>query len=316
MPSVISRPARAVAVAALAVGMLVGCGSGPSQIGAAAIVGDTVIPLEQVQQQLDTVLAKEGEEVQGQLVAGNQLDDVSRQIVTLAIRHELTRAAARREGISVDEEQVTELIDELGGAQAASAGTVFDAESFRARARDQLLAVELGRKALAGLSVTVDFTTVDTRAAAMQRVQQLAKAGPQGARQLIKADVAQGVPAAVGEEIVAADNPDFASAPVFGVDEGTVVAFQSDQQSGPWLVMVVTERSADGAAPAAAEIGGLDPSLLEAVGLRQLAPVAEDLGVRVNPRYGIWDPVSLQAVPNENERTGFAAPLREAAKAS
>lgn len=314
MPSAMSRPFHAAAVAALAVGMLVGCGSGPSQIGAAAIVGDTAIPLDEVQQQLDTVLTREGAEAQAQLVAGNQLDDVSRQIVTLAIRHELTTAAARREGISVSDKQVSELVDELGGAQAASAGTVFDAEGFRTRARDQLLAIELGRKALPRLSATIRLTTVDTRAEAMRRVQQLAQAGPQGARRLIEADVRQGVTAAVDEQIVAADNPTFASAPIFGVDEGTVVAFPSDQESGSWLVMVVTERT-DRRTPDA-PIEGVDPAVLEAVGIRQLAAVAEDLGVRVNPRFGVWDQISLQAVANDNETTGFIAPLREAPAAS
>jgi len=310
VPSAISRPFHAAAAAAVAVGILVGCGSGPSQIGAAAIVGDTAIPLDEVQQQLDTVLTREGEEAQAQLVAGNQLDDVSRQIVTLAIRHELTTAAARRAGVSVSDQQVSELVDELGGAQAASAGTVFDAEGIRTRARDQLLAIELGRKALPRLSATVHFTTVDTRAEARRRVQELAQAGPQGARRLIQADVRRGVTAGVDEQIVAADNPAFAAAPIFGVDEGTVVAFPSDQESGTWLLMVVTERT-DRRAPDAS-VQGVDQAVLEAVGIRQLAPVAEDLGVRVNPRYGIWDQISLQAVVNENEMAGFVAPLREA----
>lgn len=301
-------PLRAVAVAAAIVGMLVGCGSGPSQIGAAALVGGTVIPVDRVQQQLDIVLTKEGEQAKTQLVAGSQLDDVSREILTQAVRHELLAVAARREGLSVDDEQITDVLGQLGGPEMASAGTVYDAQGIRTRARDQLLAVELGRKYLPRLSATVDYTTAGTRTAAMQRVQQLSEAGSERAREIIAADAEQGV-AALDQDIIAAENPGLAAAPIFGVDEGTVVAFTSDEDAGSWLVMVVTDRSTN--TQGGGEVDELGPALLEAAGLRQLAPVAKDLGVRINPRYGVWDPMSVRVAPNENETAGFAAPLRE-----
>lgn len=301
-------PLRAVAVAVVAAGVLVGCGSGPSQIGAAAIVGERTVPVNEIQQQLDSVLTKEGPEAKAQLVEGKQLDDVSREIVTQAVRHELMTVAARREGLAADEQEVARLIDQLGGARAASAGTVFDAEGFRERARDQLLAVELGRKYLPRLTVTVDYTTVSTRGAAMQKVQELSEAGSRGAKGIIRGDVEQGAAAALDQRIVAAENPALAAAPVFGVDEGTVVAFPSDEQAGSWLIMVVTGRSTDagGTAPE-----GVEPAVLEAVGLRQLVPVAEDIGVEISPRYGVWDPTSVRVAPNANETTGFAAPVRQ-----
>jgi hypothetical protein len=302
-----------LAVAALAVGLVAGCGSGPSQVGAAAIVGDRVVPLDQVQRQLNTVLAKEGPEAKAQLKAGEQLVDVSRQIVSLDIQHELLAITAQREQLSVDEQQVDQLIEQLGGAKAASKGTVYTPETFRQRARDQVLAAELGRKYLPRLAVTVDYTTVTTRAAAEEKAQELAAAGAAGARELIRADVERGGAAALDQRIVAARNPSFAAAPIFGVPEGTVVAFPSSQQAGSWLVMVVTSRSTSAGGPQpATDTAGLDRSLLAAIGLRQLAMTAERVGVRLNPRYGVWDPVSLQAVPNENETAGFIAPLRRA----
>ena len=301
-------PLRAVAVAAVIVGMLVGCGSGPSQIGAAALVGGTVIPVDRVQQQLDIVLTKEGEQAKTQLVAGSQLDDVSREILTQAVRHELLAVVARREGLSVDDEQITDVLGQLGGPEMASAGTVYDAQGIRTRARDQLLAVELGRKYLPRLSATVDYTTAGTRTAAMQRVQQLSEAGSERAREIIAADAEQGV-AALDQDIIAAENPGLAAAPIFGVDEGTVVAFTSDEDAGSWLVMVVTDRSTN--TQGGGEVDELGPALLEAAGLRQLLPVARDLGVRINPRYGVWDPLSVRVAPDENETAGFVAPLRE-----
>ncbi len=300
---------RAMAVAAVAAGLVAACGSGPSQLGAAAIVGDSTVPLDQVQSQLRSVLEKEGPAAEAQLVRGGQLDDVARQIVTLEVRHQLITEAARREDLSVSEQQVTEFVDALGGAEAASAGTIFDAEGFRERARDQLLVLELGRKALPRLSVTVDFTTVDTRARAQQRVEELAAAGPQAARDAIQADAASGAAAAIDQEISALEAPQFAAAPVFGVRPGTVVAFPSDVQAGSWLVMVVTEVRTSPSGSAA--LDGVDPTVLEAAGIRQLASVAADIGVRISPRYGIWDPVSVQAVSTENDRAGFVAPLRQ-----
>lgn len=298
---------RAVAVAAVAAGLVAACGSGPSQLGAAAIVGDTTVPLDEVQSRLHSILEKEGPEAKAQLVQGGALDDVGRQIVTLEVRHELITAAARHQGLSVTEQQVTEFVESLGGAEAASAGTIFDAEGFRARARDQLLVVALGRKVLPRLSVTVDFTTVDTRAEAQQRVEELAAAGPQGARDSIQADATRGVAAAVDQDISALEAPEFAAAPVYGVSPGTVVAFPSDEEAGSWLVMVVTEVRT---LPSdVAVLDDVDPTIVEAAGIRQLAPVATDLGVRINPRYGIWDAVSVQVVPSEDDRTGFVAPL-------
>ncbi|MDQ3887447.1 MAG: SurA N-terminal domain-containing protein [Actinomycetota bacterium] len=304
---------RAVAVTVVAVGILVGCGSGPSQLGAAALVGDTVIPLDRVQQQLDLVLVKEGEQAKAQLVAGKQLDDVSREILTQAVRHELLAVAAQREGLSIDDERVTDLLNQFGGPEVASAGTVYDAQGIRSRARDQLLAIELGREYLPHLSVTVDYTTARTRTEAMQRVQQLSEAGPARARKIIAADAEQGVAAALDQKIIAAENPGLAAAPIFGVRAGTVVAFTSDQDSGSWLVAVVTDRSTN--AQSGRKVDEVDLALLEAAGLRQLVPLAKDLGVRINPRYGVWDPVAVRIVPNKNETAGFIAPLHESAAA-
>ena len=308
------RLARRAAVG-VTVGLLVvtGCGSGPNQLGAAAIVGQTVIPVERVQSQLDAALARLDREQRAQLVQGRQLDDISRNIVTLAIRHELLVEAARRERISVDEEQVTKLINALGGVEDASRGTVISPAGFRARARDQLIAVELGRRALDGLAITVDYTTVTSRNDAFTLARRLAE-HPDRARELIRAQKDAGAAAMLNARLVAAENPELAAAPVFGVPKGTVVAFPVDQSASQWLVAVVRSRTENAAA---ADTGRAamepDPEVLEQVGIRQLVPLAADLGVRVSPRYGIWDPVSLAVVPNENELGGLVLPVPQSA---
>ncbi|MGH3886361.1 MAG: SurA N-terminal domain-containing protein [Pseudonocardiaceae bacterium] len=288
-----------------------GCSSGPSQVGAAAFVDGTEISLKQVHSQLTTVLTKEGAQTRAQLAADHQLDDLSRTIVTVQIRHELLAVAARRTGLTVDQARVDRLISEVGGAEAASKGTVFDANAYRQRAGDKLLMAQLGQRALRNSAVTVDYTTADTRTAAQARVEELSQAGPKRARQLIDADVRAGKDAVIGRRIVAADDPIFATTPAFGVVEGTVVAFQLTDTK-PWLIMVIKNRTDRGVQPSgnAPVLEQIDPVVLEAIGLRQLAQVGEEVGVRLTPRYGIWDPVSVQAVADENETSGFLAPLR------
>lgn len=309
--------ARRAILGALVGALLVGgCGSGPSQVGAAAFVNGTEIPLKQVQSQLTSVLAKEGPQIRDQLAADGQLDDLSRKIVTVQIRHELTAIAARRAGLTVDQARVNRLISEVGGAEGASKGTVFDADAYRQRVGDKLLMAQLGRRVLRNSAVTVDYTTADTRTAAQARVEELSQAGPKRARQLIDADVQAGKDAVIGKRIVAADDPIFATTPAFGVAEGTVVAFQLTGTQ-PWLIMVIKNRTDRGVQPSdnAPIIDQIDPAVLEAIGLRQLAQVEGEVGVRLTPRYGIWDPVSLQAVADENETAGFLAPLRAAPRA-
>jgi len=302
------RAAAGVAVAGLLVG---GCGFGSSRLGAAAFVDGVEIPTAQVHGQLMTVLAKESPQVRAQLEAGHQLGDVSRKIVTVRIRHQLLETAARRAGVTVDQAQVNRLVKALGGAEAASKGTIFDAKSYRQRAADQLLMAALGRAVVRTSAITVDYTTADTRTAAEQRVAELAQDGSTRARRSIAADVRAGKDAELDKRIVAGDDPIFATTPAFGVAEGTVVAFQLEDTK-PWVVMVVRNRTDRGVQPSehAPPVDAIDPTVLEAIGLHQLSRVGAREGVRLSPRYGIWDPVNLQVVSDVNETGGFIAPLR------
>jgi hypothetical protein len=308
------RVALGVAGVAAAGVLISGCGV--SQLSAAAFVGGTEIPVEQVHGQMVSVLHKEGPQARTQLAATHQLDDLSRKIVTLRIRHQLLDIAARRAGLTVDQAQVDRLITEVGGAEAASKGTIFDASTYRERAKDKLLLVALGRAALRTSAVTVDYTTANTRTAAKQRVDELSAAGSKRARQMIDDDVHAGKSAELDKRIVAADDPVFATTLAFGVAEGTVVGFQPDDTK-PWFIMVVknhTDRGAQ-ASEHAPQLDQIEPSLLEAIGLRQLTAVSNEVGVRLNPRYGLWDPSTLQVVSDQNETGGFVAPLRAAAGA-
>jgi TolA-binding protein len=294
------------AVTATVGALLAGCGSGPAQAPSAVIVGNTSVSLNTVQQRVDQVLAKEP--AAQQLQQQHKLDQVSRQVVQMAVWHELARQGAAREGIAVDEQQVSQLVDQAGGAEQASKGTIYDATTFRDRARDQLIMMDVGRKYVNRLSVTFDITQVGSRQAALDKARQLA-AHPDDTGELLRADQAAGVPAATNQKLTAASAPPYAL-PLFGVRPGTVVAFSPQGDNSQWIVALVRDRHIDPATPAndgsaTPQDQQQDPQQLAQVGLRVLAPLADQLGVKVNPRYGVWDPVGMEVAPSAEEATGF-----------
>jgi hypothetical protein len=282
------------------------------------------VSLDLVQQRLNSVLRKEpgAKQYQDQ----HQLDVISRNIVTLSVHHELITKVAQQEGLSANEEQITTLIDQLGGPEKASAGTVWDASTFRERARDQLLVVALARKYIDRLAVTFDYTQASSRASAVAKANELA-ANPAQAKEIIQRDKVPNGGAGLNERVVAIDSPQLATTALFGALPGTVVAFppsqNSAQGSGQWIVALIRQRSTDASAtpsspstspssPSARKTSAdqLDPRLLEAVGIRLLEPLAGQLGIKVNPRYGVWDSVGMSVAATVNETVGYAVAAR------
>ena len=98
-----------------------------------------------------------------------------------------------------------------------------------------------------------------------------------------------------GVEVAAATDTQNAGSVVFGTPVGDVVAYQPDPQQATWNVFRVTDRRTDARAPGAPATLSLQQLYL--IGQRTLQPLADDLAVRVNPRYGVWDQVSLRVVP-------------------
>ncbi len=48
-----------------------------------------------------------------------------------------------------------------------------------------------------------------------------------------------------------------------------------------------------------------DEKTLHDVGMQLLGLTADRAGVRLSPRYGVWDPIGLTAAPTEGETQGF-----------
>lgn len=308
------RRAVAAVAAVLSAALLAGCGSGPSQVGAAAIVGDTAITLEYVQSWWDRYLAEPA--LKEQVREADSFDDLGRLIVTQAVRHELLRKVAEREKLEFDEADVSQLIEDLGGEQAAVEATnsIYDRNTIRDRARDQLLAVALGRKYFEKTAVRYDFTLVGSREQAEAKAREFAR-DPDKARSTIEADARGGAQTGVDQEQNMADSVDYAlNTPLFSVPAGSVVAYPDPDQSnqGQWIVAVVHERSTDNdasTAPGATTVDRVDDSRLEGIGLQLLAPLAREIGVRVNPRYGVWSDVYVAAAQTEGEIPAIVVPF-------
>ena len=63
----------------------------------------------------------------------------------------------------------------------------------------------------------------------------------------------------------------------------------------------VTDRRTNAPSDPAA-VSNISQSQLITIGERLLQPDAETLGVRVNPRYGVWDPIQLRVVAEGSRR--------------
>ncbi|ASU79946.1 hypothetical protein CDG81_18645 [Actinopolyspora erythraea] len=309
MRSVIVRPRLIVAL--LAACLLAGCGSQPSRVGSAALVGDQAIPVSTVEQRFDAVV-RDRPRLREQLEQQGREDDLARQIAAFTVRQKLADVAAGRQNLHVSEQEVTEWVQQQGGPEAATEGTIFTPAEVRSVARSLLLMRELGSKHLSNTSVVFDYTSATSRAEAKRKAQRMAR-GPEQAAELIREDKADGGSAGSGRELSAANSPSFAArTPLFAAEPGTVLAFPGPGQrsAGQWLVARITERhtgNGEGQSDTPS-LGRQGAQLTQAFGARLLGLTAQRVGVELSPRYGVWDPLELTAAPEKGQTTGFRIP--------
>ncbi|KID31982.1 hypothetical protein JD82_02612 [Prauserella rugosa] len=302
---IMRRPA-ALFTAAAALLVLAGCGSGPSQVTSAAIVGQRSVPLDGVQQEVHWLLdnVPQMREAQKQ----RKLDLYAREVVRGRVVHELAEMAAERENVRPEQGEVDRLVRGSGGSAevARSAGVAPD--RVRDLAYDQVVLQKLAEKYIGRLSVEITGTVITQSEPGNSAKEQATALGERIAQQPQRAQavVRQGGHQLVSEKLDFAEalqnDPELATTAVFGAKEGTVVVIQPSRQQAGWLVGLVSERRTDGTAQPLQ--GQVNPEYLYFAGLRMLQPIAEDVGVRINPRYGVWDEAALSPAPNEDELTG------------
>ncbi|MBB3050547.1 hypothetical protein FHS23_001542 [Prauserella isguenensis] len=296
----------ALLTALLAGLVLAGCGSGPSQVHSAAIVGDRSVPLDDVQHEIDWLLDNVPQAQQAQ--RQGKVDMFAREIVRGRVIHELAQIAAKREGVKAGRGEIDELIRGSGGVDEVSRSAGVEPSRVRDLASDQIVLQELARKYIGRLSVNLVGTVISGDEPGNSAKEQATALGRRIADdpERVRAIARDAGHQLVDEELDFAEalqnDPELATSAVFGSQEGTVVVVQPSRQQAGWLVGLVDERRTAGQADAAEP--QVNPEYLYFAGLRMLQPVAEDVGVRLNPRYGLWDEAALSPAPNEDELTG------------
>ncbi len=322
-----------------ALGVLTSCSSAPDGsaapepgAGVAAVVGDQVVTTDLLTQRIRTaapVLAQalaaqsgrqSGSPLDPATLSPSTLADESRELLGTAILHEVIAEASRREGIVVPPAQVDAQVAAAGGAQAA-AGSGYDAATLRELISDQIAVAEIGRREFDRLAVTVDIGTFPSRADAERAATRLA-VDP-------GTDALDGLPpqARVIAQALRPGSVDpnarvrTASSLVFGLPGRTVSISGSapsspgqpapDPSTQPWTVVRVRDRNVD-APPGGADTvpaSLVDDTTMIQFGLRAIQPLSIELGVRVNPRYGVWDPTQERVAPTAAD-AGTVVPLR------
>lgn len=297
------RMGRLVASAVVVGAVVSGCGSGPSQVDSAVILGQDSISLTQMQDQLRTALGRT-DMVQRITQQGGTTEQISRDVVTAAVMHQLLERAARTEGITVTEAQVAAETTALGGTEAVLGRTLFDEENLHDAVWDRLAATELGRKYADRLSVTVDVALTTTQAEAGAKARTVAAGGPAAEAVFDDRNTA-----ARNQVLRVGQDPTLGATAAFGTPPGHVVAFEPSPGQAVWAVMRVTQRSTDAPPSEPSVVSSTDSDSLAAIGQRLVQPLSDQLAVAVNPRYGVWDPVQMRVVAPE-ERGGVLLPVQ------
>jgi hypothetical protein len=155
-----------------------------------------------------------------------------------------------------------------------------------------------------GLEVTADLLGVASKDEAAAAAQKLAAGGPEAAALFGNPQTS-----VRGMVYSGATAPNVASSAVFGTPVGDTVYFQPDPSRSSWIVFRVTGRRTDARSDPAA-VSQISQDQLVTIGQRTLQPVADQLGVRVNPRYGVWDPIALRVVAADQVSGATLAPAK------
>jgi len=293
----IRRPIAVLAACAAVGALVTGCGAGPGggEIGAAAIVGGTTIPLDVVQQNITNVLVDSADARKLQQQKPSTFPQVARTIVQLSVLHEATSQLAAKSGVKINQAQVDQV---YGQATAAGHGLQLDQTTgVEAKGQilqnyigDELVWNAIGAKQARTTQATVDYVQVADRNAAQALVDKVAL-HPEDDKKLFSGSGASidavATPAGVAKDLIW----------LFAANAGQVVAFPLQSQNG-WAVIYVKKRSDN----AGDTTGGQDTSQLAVFyGQLQVDRYAQQVGLTLNPRFGVWEPLTGQVSPSDGE---------------
>lgn len=263
-------------------------------IGAAASVGGVTIPESSVAETAAKLAAGQG----AQPPTNGNLQLLNRTTLTAQIRHQLVSAVAAAQGVTVSDADFTGAMASGADSLAQQLGVPVD--QVPQTVRDTLAVLALARKT-AGRPVTDVSVKVDISSTFNSRDEAVA------AREKYLAD-----PAAMDAAVQVAGqqggsrsasllkNPQLGAYGVYHEPSGSIVVIES---AGKFVLARIQNRTVT-------QSNQLVPSMQAAAGqqdgqrvtfalawlaVQQFVPGGD---VTVNPRFGVWDPISLQVVPS------------------
>jgi len=297
------------------VATLTACGTGPNQVNSAVIIGDHVISVDEVQSVVDKVVK---EPAARSLAQQHKLDLVAREAVGQLVVHEVLGDFARREGLKVDQDQLAALRAQNPFNQKLSANSnmpteqlvpelVSRARGFEAYANDQLLLVELAKNHLGRDSATYNLVAVQNEDEARTLADQIvANPSQSGALMRAAAKKTQSEPT-LNKDTGPNGDGVYLSAPdnsVFVLPAG-----QGDTGGGGFSVVHVLSTKTAATVSPDVDLSQIDSSQLPALGSFVLRPTLMENNIRISPRYGVWNDLTMKVVPKaEAEVSGFVVP--------
>ncbi|HJP75575.1 MAG TPA: hypothetical protein VJ914_14995 [Pseudonocardiaceae bacterium] len=315
MTMVISRSAKLLVTGAVGALLLAGCASGPGQAGSAAIVNGSAISLDTVQAELNNQLAHQPSAGAGQ--QANPADE-ARLIVTYAVLHQIDNAAVAQYHLNVSPQAVNEYTQELGGIDHLMQATGYSNNELQMVLRDKVVQMAYATRYIAQFQTTFDSVGAPDQKSATALAQKLA-ADPANARSIMTSAAAAGNSQPqfgtklTGGQILAQQNqtsqqaqqsggaPSQSILPLFAAKANSVLAFPIGQ--GQWVVLVVHGADTNGAASDQDKqaITEANPDDLDSAGSYLLSSLAQQLSIKVSPRYGVWDPIGMAVVPSAGQ---------------
>lgn len=281
--------------------MLASCGTVP---GAAATIDGAEVSTQQLRADIA--------EVAGPDAAADPAASAAQARVQLTtiIRHHLARAAAEKNGIDVSDADVNGFISQYDDYQRSAAGSVPDMATTLGVPKDSVADASYDMLVFDQLMATLpadgaDVTNVEVRVDAIPaatwteavaaRTKYLADPA------LMDSDAAAAVAAnpqlPSGKESLL-EQPQHAVFGIFSAPAGEILIVPQGAQG--FLVVRITDRSENPGKLTKEMIAntfqsaGLSGEL--AIASLLLTPQAEAVKVQVNPRFGVWDPRSVQVV--------------------
>jgi hypothetical protein len=310
--SVLRRAVAPFAAVTALVAGLTACGTGPSQVNSAVIIDDYVISVDEVQSVVDRVVKQQP--AARSLAQQHKLDLVAREVVTQLVTHRLLTQAAVDEKLSIDQEQLKAVREQkpfkedlpTDGSMPAEQlvpQLVYRARGVDAYANDTLLLSALALRYLGRVSANYNVALFTEPGPAKTLAEKVA-ANPADAQSLMRASASGDLkpqldqdtgPSALGLRLLVPDNT-------------VMVLYEpaTEQSAGGYVVVQVTSTTTSPSVSPEFQSDQVDPSQLPQAGKYVLRQRVLDQGIKVSPRYGVWDSTEMKTVPkSEAEVSGL-----------